>query len=81
MNQVSPSIRLMVVDDHDLVRHGLKSLLSSQKGIEVVAEASSGEQAIDYCRSNGEALDIIMMDINMPGMGGMEATQRINRSW
>ena len=71
----------MVVDDHDLVRHGLKSLLSSQEGIEVVAEASSGEQAIDYCRSNADTLDIIMMDINMPGIGGLEATQRIHTSW
>ena len=80
MNQL-PTIKLMIVDDHDLVRHGLKSLLSSQEGIEVVAEASSGEQAIDYCRSNAEALDVIMMDINMPGIGGLEATQRINKSW
>ncbi len=81
MKQKKPPIRLMVVDDHDLVRHGLKSLLSSQNGIEVVAEASSGEQAIDYCRNHGDALNIIMMDINMPGIGGLEATQRINKGW
>ena len=81
MNQVQPTIKIMVVDDHDLVRHGLKSLLSSQEGIEVVAEVSNGEQAIDYCRSNADTLDIIMMDINMPGMGGLEATQRIQKSW
>ena len=71
----------MVVDDHDLVRHGLKSLLSDQEGIEVVAEVNSGEQAIDYCRNNCDDLDIIMMDINMPGIGGLEATQRIHKSW
>lgn len=71
----------MIVDDHDLVRHGLKSLLSSQEGIEVVADVSSGEQAIDYCRSHGDMLDIIMMDINMPGIGGLETTQRITASW
>ncbi|MDH5389510.1 MAG: response regulator [Gammaproteobacteria bacterium] len=81
MNQMQPTIKIMVVDDHDLVRHGLKSLLSSQEGIEVVAEASSGEQAIDYCRSNADTLDVIMMDINMPGIGGLEATQRIHASW
>ena len=81
MNPAQPTIRIMVVDDHDLVRHGLKSLLSNQEGLEVVAEAGSGEQAIDYCRSNGDTLDIIMMDINMPGMGGLEATQRIQKSW
>lgn len=71
----------MIVDDHDLVRYGLKSLLTTQPGIEVVAEANSGEQAIDYCRANASNLDIIIMDINMPGIGGLEATQRITRSW
>ena len=81
MNNAQPTIKIMVVDDHDLVRHGLKSLLSSQEGIEVIADVSSGEQAIDYCRNNGDDLDIIMMDINMPGIGGLEATQRIQKSW
>ena len=71
----------MVVDDHDLVRHGLTSLLSSHEGIDVVADVDSGEQAIDYCRNNSDDLDIIMMDINMPGIGGLEATQRIQKSW
>jgi len=81
MKQMPSTINIMIVDDHDLVRHGLKSLLSSQEGIEVVAEASSGEQAIDYCRNNAGTLDVIMMDINMPGIGGLEATQRIHASW
>ncbi len=71
----------MMVDDHDLVRHGLTSLLAIHDDIEVVAEVNSGEQAIDYCRKSGGALDIIMMDINMPGMGGLEATQRIHKGW
>lgn len=81
MKQMQPSIKVMVVDDHDLVRHGLKSLLSSQEGIEVVAEASSGEQAIEYCKQHADGLDIIMMDINMPGIGGLEATRRVHKSW
>ncbi|MES0326741.1 MAG: response regulator [Gammaproteobacteria bacterium] len=81
MKQIPSTIKIMIVDDHDLVRHGLKSLLSSQEGIEVVADVSSGEQAIDYCRNNGDTLDIIMMDINMPGIGGLETTQRIHASW
>ena len=81
MNAIQPTIKIMVVDDHDLVRHGLKSLLSSQEGIEVIADVSSGEQAIDFCRNNSDALDIIMMDINMPGIGGLEATQRIQKGW
>jgi len=81
MSKTQMPIKIMVVDDHDLVRHGIKSLLSNQEGIEVVAEASSGEQAVDYCRNHGDSLDIIMMDINMPGIGGLEATQRIQKSW
>jgi len=71
----------MVVDDHDLVRHGIKSLIDSQQGIEVIAEASSGEQAIEQCRALQGELNIIMMDINMPGMGGMEATLNISKRW
>lgn len=81
MNPAQPKIKLMMVDDHDLVRHGLTSLLAIHDDIEVVAEVNSGEQAIDYCRKSDGALDIIMMDINMPGMGGLEATQRIHKSW
>ena len=71
----------MIVDDHDLVRRGFASLLSSQDGIEVVAEADSGEAAIEHCRNNGKNIDVILMDVNMPGIGGMEATQRISTQW
>ena len=71
----------MVVDDHDLVRHGFASLLAAQQGIEVVAEADSGEAAIDQCRENNKAIDVILMDVNMPGIGGMEATRRISKQW
>jgi len=71
----------MVVDDHDLVRHGFTSLLSSQDGIQVVAEANSGETAIEHCRERAGDIDVILMDINMPGIGGMEATRRISKQW
>ena len=71
----------MVVDDHDLVRHGFTSLLSSQEGIKVVAEANSGEAAIEQCREQNDAIDVILMDVNMPGIGGMEATRRISKQW
>ena len=70
----------MVVVDHDLVRHCFSSMLACQDGIEVVAQANSGEQAIEHCR-NGTAVDVILMDVNMPGIGGIEATTRINRQW
>ncbi len=81
MKQSVPTIKVMVVDDHDLVRHGIKSLIDSQQGIEVIAEANSGEEAIEQCRALQGVLNIIMMDINMPGMGGMEATLNISKRW
>jgi len=80
MSNKTAKVRVMVVDDHDLVRHGFSSLLASQDGIEVVAQAGSGEQAIEMCR-NGKAIDVILMDVNMPGIGGIEATRRISKQW
>jgi two-component system invasion response regulator UvrY len=74
-------IRVLIVDDHDLVRHGFKSLLSTQDGIDVVETLSSGEDAINWCRDNHGNIDIILMDVNMPGIGGIEATHRISKSW
>jgi len=73
--------RVLIVDDHDLVRFGFKSLLSGQPGIEVLDTLDSGEAAINWCRDNNGAVDVILMDVNMPGIGGVEATHRISSSW
>jgi two-component system invasion response regulator UvrY len=73
--------RVMIIDDHDLVRFGFKSLLSAQAGIDVVATLSSGEDAIRWCHDHKGAVDVILMDVNMPGIGGIEATHRISKSW
>jgi len=81
MSGKASNIGVMVVDDHDLVRHGFTSILSSQQGIEVVAEANSGEAAIDQCRHHHEEVDVVLMDVNMPGIGGIEATRRISKQW
>ncbi len=81
MSGKASNIGVMVVDDHDLVRRGFASLLSSQQGIEVIAEVSSGEAAIEQCRERHQDIDVILMDVNMPGIGGMEATQRISKQW
>jgi two-component system invasion response regulator UvrY len=68
----------MLVDDHELVRSGIKKLLEEVSGIKVVAEAESGEQAVRQVRSKKP--DVILMDISMPGIGGLEATRKIIQS-
>lgn len=70
-------IRVLVVDDHDLVRMGIVSLLSGSDKIEVVAQASSGEEAIEQAKTHEP--DVVLMDIRMPGMGGLEATHKLIR--
>jgi two-component system response regulator NreC len=68
-------IRLMLVDDHEVVRVGLKTFLQTQEDFEVVAEASNGEEAIS--RAMITHPDVILMDITMPGVDGLEATKRL----
>ena len=74
-------IKILLVDDHDLVRTGLKSILEMNSGLKVVAENSSGEEALDYLQSTESLPDVVLMDINMPGIGGMEATKRIHKKY
>jgi DNA-binding NarL/FixJ family response regulator len=69
------TIKLILVDDHAVVRSGLRRLLELNKQVEVIAEADSGEQAY---QCYGELKpDIVVMDISMPGMGGLESARRI----
>lgn len=71
------TIRLMLVDDHEVVRTGLRTFLEAQEGLAVVAEAGSGEEALRL--SLDLQPDVIVMDITMPGMDGMEATRLIRQ--
>jgi DNA-binding NarL/FixJ family response regulator len=65
---------VLIVDDHDLFRTGLRNLLEEQ-GVEVVGEAASGAEAVQLVREL--APDVVVMDLNMPGMGGIDATRHI----
>jgi DNA-binding NarL/FixJ family response regulator len=69
------SIRVLIADDHPLFRDGMRGLLDSLADMEVVGEASSGEQAIELARELQP--DVILMDIKMPGINGIEATREI----
>src|SRR4030042_2697822 len=69
------SIRVLLVDDHALVREGIRSLLQLYEDIEVVGEAGDGKEAIQKTRELEP--DIVVMDISMPSMGGIEATRQI----
>jgi two-component system invasion response regulator UvrY len=71
-------INVMLVDDHDLVRTGIRRVLDDTGDIRVVAEAGSGEQAIAKARCSKP--DVVLMDVSMPGIGGLEATRRITLS-
>ncbi len=68
-------IKVLVVDDHDLVRMGISRMLADVGDIEVVGEANSGEEAVAFVRAS--EVDVILMDVRMPGMGGIEATRKV----
>ncbi|MGI0116525.1 UvrY/SirA/GacA family response regulator transcription factor [Zooshikella sp. RANM57] len=71
-------IKILVADDHDLVRTGITRMLQDVNELEVVGEARSGEEAVDMARRL--VPDVVLMDVKMPGIGGLEATRKITRS-
>ncbi|PNK59748.1 response regulator [Psychrobacter sp. FDAARGOS_221] len=70
-------IKVLVVDDHDLVRMGISRMLADDPEIEVIGEANSGEMAIKMVRSMQP--DVVLLDVNMPNIGGVEATKRLRQ--
>ncbi|KEQ11526.1 UvrY/SirA/GacA family response regulator transcription factor [Endozoicomonas numazuensis] len=72
-------IRVLIADDHDLVRTGLSRMLSDIQELIIVGEACSGEEAIEKCRSLQP--QVVLMDVRMPGIGGLEATRKISQSF
>jgi len=71
------TIKLMLVDDHDVVRTGLRSFLNTKPGFEVVAEASNGRETLEKLQEVQP--DIVLMDITMPDMDGMETTRKLKK--
>ncbi len=72
-------IRLMIVDDHDMVRRGLASFLSTSIDIELVGEAADGEEAVRVCEQ--VTPDIVLMDLMMPKLDGIQATRMIKKKF
>ncbi|MDR7417914.1 MAG: response regulator transcription factor [Armatimonadota bacterium] len=72
-------IRVLLAEDHGLVRAGFKALLASLSGIEVAAETDNGREALDLVESLRP--DLVLMDIAMPGLNGLEATARIGKAY
>lgn len=71
-------IKVLVVDDHDLVRTGISRMLADIDGLKVIGEAESGEEALQKARELKP--DVVLMDVKMPGIGGLEATRKLLRS-
>jgi DNA-binding NarL/FixJ family response regulator len=70
-------IKVLIVDDHTLIRDGIRALLSLASDIEVVGEAANGKEALEKARELSP--DVVLMDLSMPIMGGLEATRRIRK--
>lgn len=73
------NINILLADDHDIVRDGIQMLLEDEVGFAITAEAENGEEAIEACKNHD--IDLIIMDINMPEMNGIEATEKIKESF
>lgn len=71
------NLRILIADDHEVVRQGLKTLLSSRRGWIVRAEAANGREAVSKAKEHRP--DIVVMDISMPGLNGLEATRQIRK--
>ncbi len=68
-------MRVVVTDDHRVVREGIRYMLSDAPGVEVVAEADSGEELLEVVAA--EPVDVVLLDVRMPGMSGLEALERL----
>ena len=70
-------IRLLLADDHLLIRNGLKLILKENPNVEIIYETAKGEEVIDFLTNNPESIDVVLMDMNMPVLDGYEAVKRL----
>src|SRR5687767_8698943 len=77
LNMEARPIRVILADDHSLIRQGLRAMLETSADVEVVAEAENGRQLIDLVRQHFP--DVVVVDIRMPDMDGIEAVRRIKK--
>lgn len=73
------AIAIMLVDDHQMLRDGLRILIESEDDLRIMAEATSGEEALEILGGEGADVDVVVMDLGLPGMGGLEAIETIRR--
>lgn len=73
------TVNILIADDHKMIRDGLKAMLEADKSLHVAAEAKTGLEAQELCRSN--EIDLVIMDLNMPDPNGIEATRRIKEEF
>jgi len=72
-------IKLLLVDDDQLIREGINGLLKEHNDFDVMGSVSSGEEALVFLQSN--QIDVILLDLNMPGLGGIETTKKIHQKY
>lgn len=78
MDEDTKPARLIIADDHALLRSGIRSMLAGEPDLEVVGEAADGQEALELCRRLKP--DLVLMDVRMPKMDGLAATRAIKRS-
>ncbi|MEW6446539.1 MAG: response regulator transcription factor [Bacillota bacterium] len=78
MREDEAVVQVLIVDDHALIRDGLKKILSVEPGIKVVGEAANGQDAIEFVKR--EPVDVVLLDVSMPIMNGIEACREIKKA-
>ncbi len=73
----APTVRVMIVDDHRIVREGLRQVLADYEGVQVVADAAHGGEAMHWLRASRDAVDVVLLDIALPGRDGLEVLAQL----